>query len=133
MVYKASPSFGLFYFLFLIIGVYLLYNAVLVSTVQQNESAIHMHISPPFGLPSHSGHHSALSRLPCAREYVLINSLNKLYIVSIVYMCQSPSTASSHLPFPLWCLYICSLHLCLYFCFVNKTIYIIFLDSPYMC
>ena len=30
------------------IGVQLLHNGVLVSTVQQDESAIHTHISPPF-------------------------------------------------------------------------------------
>ena len=43
-----------------------LYNVVLVFTVQQNESAIYTHLSPPFGLPSHSSHHSALSRVPSA-------------------------------------------------------------------
>ena len=33
-----------------------------VSTVQQSTPAIHVHISLPLGLPSQSGHHSALSR-----------------------------------------------------------------------
>ena len=37
--------------------------SVLVSTVHQNEAAIRTHISLPFGLPSHSGHYSALSRV----------------------------------------------------------------------
>ena len=41
---------------------WLFYNVMLVSTAQQNRSVIH--ISLPFEVPSHSGHHSALSRVP---------------------------------------------------------------------
>ena len=37
--------------------------SLLVSTVNQNESAIRTHISLPFGLPSRSGHYSALIRV----------------------------------------------------------------------
>ena len=37
-----------------------------VSTVQQHESAISIHIPLSFGFPSHSGHHSVLNRVPCA-------------------------------------------------------------------
>ena len=51
---------------------------MLVSTVQQSESAmyIHIYIYPlPFRFPSHSGHHSALSRVPCTIKYVLISYL----------------------------------------------------------
>ena len=40
----------------------MLYAAVRVSTVQPSVSAIHVHISLPFGLPSQSGHHCALSK-----------------------------------------------------------------------
>ena len=43
--------------------------------MQQNESALHIHVFPPFGRPSHSCHHSALSRVPCAKQYVLISYL----------------------------------------------------------
>ena len=43
--------------------------------MQQSESAIYIHTSPPFVFPPHSGHHSALSRVPCAIEYVFISSL----------------------------------------------------------
>ena len=58
MVYKASPSFGLFYFLFLIIGVYLLYNAVLVFLYSKGNQ-LYIHVQPLFfGLPSHSSHQS---------------------------------------------------------------------------
>ena len=38
---------------------------VLVSTGQQSESVIHTRVSPPFWT-SHSGHRSALSRIPYA-------------------------------------------------------------------
>ena len=34
----------------------LLYNVVLVSTVQQSESAMHIHISSFLDFPSHLGH-----------------------------------------------------------------------------
>ena len=40
----------------------------LVSTVQQHESAILIHIPLSFAFPSHSGHHSALNRVPCAMQ-----------------------------------------------------------------
>ena len=48
-------------FKLIFIGVQLLYNAVLVSAVQQSEAAIHKHISLLFGFASHLGPHSALS------------------------------------------------------------------------
>ena len=32
-------------------------------------------ISPPFDLPSRSGHHRALNRVPCATQYVLIEAV----------------------------------------------------------
>ena len=51
----------------------MLYNVVLVSAVQQNESAIHMHVSLLSGLPFHSGHHSALSRVPSAIQEFLVS------------------------------------------------------------
>ena len=46
-----------------IIAVQLLDNVVLVSAVQQSESAIATHISPLFGFASHLGHHRALRSL----------------------------------------------------------------------
>ena len=61
--------------LFMFIGVYLLYNGVLVPAVEQSESALHIHTSPLLGFPSHLGHHRALSRVPCAIQYVLISYL----------------------------------------------------------
>ena len=76
-----------------------------VSTVQQNELATHTHIySFPFGLPSHSDHHSALSRVLCAVQYNLISNL---FYTSIMYMHQSQSPSSFYLAFPPWYLYIC--------------------------
>ena len=68
------------------IGVSLLFNVVLLSTVQQNESAIHIHISLlSFGLPPHSGCHSPLSRVPYTIQYVLI-IYNIIILLSIRYL-----------------------------------------------
>ena len=39
---------------------------LLVSTIQQGESAIHIQISPILGFLSNVGHHRALNRVPCA-------------------------------------------------------------------
>ena len=36
-----------------------------------NQPHLYIH-SLPFGLPTHSSHHRALSRVPCAIQYVLI-------------------------------------------------------------
>ena len=55
-------------------GKQLLYN-VLASAVHQSESAVHMYVCLPFGLPSHIGHLSALSRVPCGVHQVLISYL----------------------------------------------------------
>ena len=59
-----------------IVGVYLLYNIVLVSAVQQSESTLHIYIYIYplfFGLPSHLGHRRALSRIPRAVQSILIS------------------------------------------------------------
>ena len=53
-----------FFFLLIFIGVQLLYSVMLVSTIQKNESATHVHICIPFGLPSLSGHHRPLKEFP---------------------------------------------------------------------
>ena len=64
----------------------------LVSTVQQNESPIHIHISSPFWTSFHSSHPSALSRISCAIQYILIS-----YLVYLSMNRESPS--SFHPPF----------------------------------
>ena len=65
----------------------MLYNVVLASIVQQSESAIHIHISPSFGFPSHLCHHSTLSRVPCIIQYIIINYFNSLNTyIYIFYM-----------------------------------------------
>ena len=123
-------SFFLFlfsYFLKLIfIGVQLLYNVVLVSIVQDSESAIHKYISSPFlaFLPIQV---TTELEVPCAIYSMLAS-------VIIYKQCQQYTQVSSTLPnlsspFLPWYPYICSLHLCLYFCFANKIIYFNFLDS----
>ena len=105
------------------IGVQLLYNVVLISTVQQSESAICIHISSLFWIsfPFRSPQRTEQSSL-CYT--VGFHQLSILYIVSIVYICQSQSPNLSHLPpFLPWYPYVGSLRLRLYFCFVNKIIY----------
>ena len=54
------------------IGIKVLYNVLLVSAVQQSESAIHTHTHThthtyllSFRFPSHLGHDRELSRVPC--------------------------------------------------------------------
>ena len=119
----------LFYLFIYFIGVQLLYNVVLVSAIQQSESATRIHISPlpwisfPFRSPE-STEQSSLCYTVCSHQ------LSVLYIV--LYICQSQSPNPSHPLFPPWYPYICSLRLCLSFCFANKFIYIIFLDSTYI-
>ena len=44
-VIQALSLFFFFWVVLILIGVYLLYNVVLVSAVQQSESAIHTHIT----------------------------------------------------------------------------------------
>ena len=69
-----SISLSMMHFIF--IGVKLLFNVMLVSTVQQCESAICVHLSPPawssFPLSHHYptllAHHRALSWAPCALQ-----------------------------------------------------------------
>ena len=106
---------------------YLLYNIVLVSAVQQSESAICIHISPLLGIsfPSRSPPSTEQSSL-CYT--VGLHSLCICFIHSSVIW-RSQFTPPSHPR--TWCPYICSLHLCLYFCFANKFFCIIFLDSTY--
>ena len=76
------------------------------------------------------GHHSALSRVPCAVQYVLISYVF-LHSIKSVYV-SIPISQFLPFPFPPLYPYICSLRLCLYFYFANRIICTIFLDSTYM-
>ena len=123
--FNMFQSIGTFIQFLNFIGVRLLYNIVLVSTVQQNESVRHKPISSPFWAPFPF-------RAPqCIKQSSLRNTVCS-HQLSILYICVNP-----HLPilFPLpflpWYPYICSLSVSL-FCFANKIIYTIFLDSMYM-
>ena len=88
-----------------LVGVWLLYNAVLVSAVQQRASAIRIHVSPPSWAclppPSHPlGHHRALGRVSLCST----TSSHQLSILNmIVYTCQRCSLNSSHPLLPLFC------------------------------
>ena len=127
------------------IGVQLIYNVALVSAVQQSESVIHIHISTLFQIlfpyrSLQSIEQSSLSYtegsffFPSLFIYLFILSrfLLVIYFIHIsVYMSipisQFIPPPSPHPPaFPLWCPYVCSLHLCLYFCLANGFICTIF-------
>ena len=82
--FTISNNFRFLYrFLKLIfIGVQLIYNVVLVSAVQQSESA-KLYIYPRFfRFFSHIGHYRVLSRVPCAIPQVLISYL--FYIQTVI-------------------------------------------------
>ena len=109
-------------------GLQLLHTAGSVSAVQQSQSALCIQIYLFWGFLSHLGHHRAPSRVPCAKQQVLISYI--FYIQQCIYVSPNlPVHSTAH--FPLQYPYICSLHLCLQFCFVSKTIYTIFLDSKH--
>ena len=73
-----------------------------------NQSPIYM-CPLIFGFPSHLGHHRALSRVPCALQYILISYL--LY-TQYRYRMYVNLSLPIHLtlPFPCWCPYVCSSH-----------------------
>ena len=70
----------------------------------------HVYMCPLFfGFPSHLGHHRALSRVPCALQYILISSL--FYTQYWYHMYVNPNLPIHlTLPFPCWCPYVCSNH-----------------------
>ena len=107
------------------------FQCVLVSTVQQSESAIRIHMSPFLGFPSHLGHHRTSSRAPCVIQQVVVSYLFYTQYQECIYVNPNLPIPPT-LPLPHWYPYICSLHLCLYFCFVDKIIYTIFLDFTYV-
>ena len=92
-----------------------------------------VHLPLSFGPPFHSGHHSPLTRLPCATQHVPVSYLFHTWYQSCVcvHPCL-PMPLSSPLPLGVrtFVLYIC---VSLYFHFANRIISTIFLDSTCMC
>ena len=98
------------------IRIQLLYNVVSVSVLQQSESAICVHISPPSWVSSHLCHGRSLSRVPY-RFWLII-----YFIHSSIYMLIPISQFIPPHPFPSWCPYqVYSVQLCLYYCFANSS------------
>ena len=120
-----------FFLKLIFIKVYLLYNVVLVSTVQQNESIIYIHII--------SFHWDFL---PNQVTRVHLIEFLVLYSMFSWVICSKHSINSIHASIPIfhslppphspWYPNIWTLCLCLYFCFANKIIYTIFTDSIYI-
>ena len=121
----------LFFFKSVLIGVWLLYNEVLVSTAfKMNRLCIYnIHTPSLWGfLPIQVPAAPDPRRVPCAIERVslVVYSMHGGGYMSVpVSQCIPP-------PFPPWSPYICSLCLCVYFCFANKIIYTMFLDCTYV-
>ena len=124
---------------------HLLYNVVLVSVVQQCESAVSILYHLPIEPPSHT---PPIPPLQDITEYraelpVLYSSFPRtiyftydyIYIHTYIYThtYQSYSLNSSHPLLPPLCPQVHSLYLCLYSCPANRVISTIFLDSIYMC
>ena len=122
-----------FFFFFFLIGVWLLYNVVIDSAVQEGESTLCVYIPPPLEPPSHHpthplplGHHRALSWAPWA---IQLPSSYQLYTWWCIYMSMllsesiPPSPSCVHKPI---------LYICVYPCPANRFISTIFLDSIYM-
>ena len=98
---------------------------VLVSAVQQRESAIPVHISPFLGFPSFSVSTEHWVEFPeLYHGFSLV--IYFIHSISCVNMSIPISQFLASLSFPPWYPYVCSLRLCLYFYFANKIIYIIF-------
>ena len=127
IIFHVDTLFSFFKFLLEYTCLTMLCQFLLYSKMNQ----LYIYIYPLFfGFPSHLGHHSALSRVPCAIQYVLISYL--FYTQYQQHICVDRVSQLPPPSFPPWYPYICSLHLCLYFCFANKITYTIFLDSTYM-
>ena len=91
IIFTLLTIFFLHFHTKIFIGVQLLYNAVLVSTVQQSESAIHIHISPsllslPPTDPSLTSMLSQSTRLSPWATQQLSTSCGKLHMVAYVHV-----------------------------------------------
>ena len=118
------------YFIYLfLIGVELLYNVVLVSAVQQSESAICILISPLSGIsfPFRSSWSTEKSSLCYTAGS---HQLSILYIVAYIYNPNLPIHPTP--PLSAFGVHMFVLYICVYFCFANRFICTIFLDSTYM-
>ena len=125
------PQFIYFFNLFLI-GEWLLYNVVLLSAIQQHESAVSICISPPSWTylprptPSHSPRLPQRTRLSSLHYTATSHERSVLHMVTHVFPCYSLSSSRSLLPshVPKSVLYI---HVCS--CPANRSISTIFPDS----
>ena len=115
------------------IEVYLLYNVVLVSVIQQRESDIDTHRHPPPHFLSFLNFFPLQVTTEQWAELPVLVSCLSYASYQQLYMCPSkPPKSSPPISSPAGCLYVCSLRLCLYFCFANKIVCTVFLDSIFM-
>ena len=133
----------LFYFYSLVYNIFKLYfywriitlQCCVLSTIQQHESAVSVHLFPPLEPPSHLPSIPPLSvitehggELPVLYSHFTLASC---LTHGNVYMCQCYPQLIPPSPSPLGP-QVCSLCLSLYFCSANRFLSTIFLDSIYM-
>ena len=79
--------FIFFFNLIFYTGVYLIYNIVLVSSIQQSGPVIHIHTWILFQILFPFGHYRILNRIACAVHLVLVCYLFYIYLIcSSVYI-----------------------------------------------
>ena len=131
--FYSSAMFSIYSFY--LIGIYLLYNVVLVSAVQRSESAICIHISPPSWTSLPPPHIPPIQVITEHRAEIPV--LYRRFPLAICFTHGSINMSIlisqfNPLPSPTLCPHICSLHLHLYSCPAYRFICTIFLDSTYM-
>ena len=104
---------------FLLVGVQLLYNVVLVSAMLQHESLVGIHMSPPsrtsFLHPSYphpvllSRCHRALGQGPCVLQQIPTGHLF-LHVAACMFQCQSLNFPTLSCP---CCVHKCVLYVCI--------------------
>ena len=112
----------------------MLHNVVLVSSIQQCESTISIHMSPPFWtyLPLHPDPHLQILTENRAGLSVLYSNFPLAILHMVIYMFQCCSLNSPYHLLPLLCPQIYSLRPHLYSCPANRFNSIIFLDVIYL-
>ena len=69
-----------------------------ILTVQQNESAMHIHLSTLFGFPSHLSHHRSLSRVPMVYTRFSFSQFRSVQSLSPVWLCDPMNCSTPGLP-----------------------------------
>ena len=114
----------------------MLYNTVLVSALQQSESAICIHIfpiSPPLEPPSRTPYPTPLGDIKHRADLpVLCGSLPLAILHLVVYICQCYSLTTSLSPLPP-CVLKSILYICVFIPALSLCLSVPFFKIPYIC